>query len=233
VRPCCEYFIAMAIVVAAHRDRCWGWEMKILIFGRLRRAQYRRRPAGAVTLFDRAGLPPAARQAFARHADLLRAVHGEVTDRQAIADVVAGGYHAIVLGATITAGPVRDAADAESTLQVNVLAPIPILHAARRRGVARIVNLSSAAAYAAAGSRHTLRDEATACDPDSLYAITNDCLWRKADLRKVGYQPASVLVDGRTSIPAIGQCRNSERDGPAGLVVRGRSRSADQAAVRR
>jgi NAD(P)-dependent dehydrogenase (short-subunit alcohol dehydrogenase family) len=134
-------------------------------------------------LFDRAGLPPAARQAFAGHADLLRAVHGDVTDRQSIADVVAGGYHAIVLEAAITGGPARDAADAESILQVNVLAPIPILLAARRRGVARIVNLSSAAAYGAAGSRHALRDEAAACDPDSLYAITNDCLWRKAAVR--------------------------------------------------
>jgi hypothetical protein len=59
-------------------------------------------------LFDRAGLPPAARQDFAGHADLLIAVHGDVTDRQGIADVVAGGYHAIVLGAAITAGPARD-----------------------------------------------------------------------------------------------------------------------------
>jgi UDP-glucose 4-epimerase len=73
--------------------------------------------------------------------------------------------------------------DAESILQVNVLAPIPILLAARRRGVARIVNLSSAAAYSAAGSRHALRDEATACDPDSLYAITNGRSWRKAAIR--------------------------------------------------
>jgi UDP-glucose 4-epimerase len=131
-------------------------------------------------LFDHAGLPPAARQSFAGHADLLRAVHGDVTDRQATADVVAGDYHAIVIGTTITAVPARDAANAESILQVNVLAPIPILPVARRSGVAHIAKLSSAAAYGAAGSRHALRDEATACDPDSLYAITNDCLWRKA-----------------------------------------------------
>jgi hypothetical protein len=61
----------------------------------------------------------------------------------------------------------------------------------------------------------------------------DDRFWRRADLRNVGYQQASVLVDGRTPILAIGQCRNSERDDPAGLVVRGRSRSADPAAVRR
>jgi UDP-glucose 4-epimerase len=126
----------------------------------------------AVTLFDRAGLPPAARQAFARHADRLTTVLGDVTDRQAIADVVAAGHQAIVLGAAITAGPARDAADPESILQVNLLAQLPILIAARRSGVARIVNLSSAAVYGAAGVRHKLLDEATACDPETLYAIS-------------------------------------------------------------
>jgi UDP-glucose 4-epimerase len=65
-----------------------------------------------------------------------------------------------------------------------LLAPIPILLAALRSGVTRIVNLSSAAAYGAAGSRHALRNEATACDPESIYAITNDCLWRKAVIRE-------------------------------------------------
>jgi UDP-glucose 4-epimerase len=126
----------------------------------------------AVTLFDRAGLPPAARRAFAGQGDLLTEVLGDVIDRQAVADVVADGYHAIVLGAAITAGPARDAADPESILQVNLLAQLPILTLARRSGVTRVINLSSASAYGAAGTRHALLDETTACDPESIYAIT-------------------------------------------------------------
>jgi UDP-glucose 4-epimerase len=160
----------------AHRQRS-GRTVKILIFGGtgfvgLNIAGALLGRGHVVTLFDRAGLPPPARQAFARYADLLTEVHGDVTDRQAVADVVASGYQAIVLGAAITAGPARDAADPESILQVNLLAQPPILIAARCSGVARIVNLSSAAAYGAAGACHALLDETTACDPESLYAIT-------------------------------------------------------------
>ena len=71
--------------------------MKILIFGGtgfvgLNIAAALLGRGHAVTLFDRAGLPPAARQAFAGHVDLLTEVHGDVTDRQAVADVVAAGY---------------------------------------------------------------------------------------------------------------------------------------------
>jgi UDP-glucose 4-epimerase len=126
----------------------------------------------AVTLFDRMDSPPAARQAFAAHAKLLTVVQGDVTDRRAVEDVVADDHDAIVLGAAITAGPARDAADPETILQVNLLAQLPVLVAARRGGVARIINLSSAAAYGDAGSRHALLDEEIACDPVSLYAIS-------------------------------------------------------------
>jgi UDP-glucose 4-epimerase len=126
----------------------------------------------AVTLFDRAGLPPSAAKAFARDADRLRVVTGDVTDRAAVEDAIAGGYDAIILGAAITAGAARDAADPESILQVNLLAHLPILAAAKRHAVARIVNLSSAAAYGDSGSRVELLEEETACDPVSLYAIS-------------------------------------------------------------
>lgn len=126
----------------------------------------------AVTLFDRMGLPPAAERSLACHADLLRAVQGDITDRQAVEDLIATGCDAIILGAAITAGAARDAADPESILRVNLLAHLPILVAARRCAVARIINLSSAAAYGDAGSRYALLDEETACDPVTLYAIT-------------------------------------------------------------
>src|ERR1700730_13572616 len=57
----------------------------------------------AVTLFDRAGLPPAAKQSFARHADRLKIVQSDITDRQAVEEVIALGCEAIILGAAITA----------------------------------------------------------------------------------------------------------------------------------
>jgi UDP-glucose 4-epimerase len=125
-----------------------------------------------VTLFDRNDLPRAAQQAFTGHGDLLRFVQGDVTEPHAAENAIASGYDAIILGAAITAGPVREAAAPQSILQVNLLAQLPVLMAARRNRVGRIINLSSAAAYGAAAFRHAWLDEEMACDPVSLYAIT-------------------------------------------------------------
>src|SRR3984893_1895466 len=126
----------------------------------------------AVTLFDRVGFPPAAERDFACYADRLTTIRGDITDRQAVETVIAAGFEAIILGAALTAGPERDATDPEITLQVNLLAQTPILIAARRTGVGRIINLSSAAAYGMSAFRNVPLDEETACDPVSLYAIT-------------------------------------------------------------
>src|SRR5436190_13703134 len=81
----------------------------------------------AVTLFDRAGLPPDARKEFALHSDRLTAIPGDVTDSQAVGKVIAAGYDAIIMGAAITAGPAREANDPETILRVNLLAQTPIL----------------------------------------------------------------------------------------------------------
>jgi UDP-glucose 4-epimerase len=126
----------------------------------------------AVTLFDRAGLPPGAQKDFASHGDRLAAIRGDVTDRQTVEEVIATGWDAIILGAAITAGSEREARDPETILQVNLLAQTPILIAARSSDVRRIINLSSAAAYGASAFRNVLLDEETPCDPASLYAIT-------------------------------------------------------------
>jgi UDP-glucose 4-epimerase len=151
--------------------------MRILIFGGtgfvgLNIAAALLERGHVVTLFDRAGLPPAAQRAFARLADRLTTVQGDVTDRQRVEELIGNGYEAIVLGAAITAGPAREAADPETILRVNLLAQVPILGAARRSGVRRIINLSSGSAYGATAFRNTPLDEETACDPVSLYAIT-------------------------------------------------------------
>jgi UDP-glucose 4-epimerase len=126
----------------------------------------------AVTLFDRAGLPPAAQRAFHRHGDRLTTLQGDILDRDAVEAAIAGGIDAIVMGAAITAGAARDAADPESILQVNFLAQTPILVAARRLGVKRVINLSSGSAIGAAAFQHALLDEDVLCEPKSLYSIT-------------------------------------------------------------
>ena len=123
-----------------------------------------------VTLFDRGALPRAAVQAFAGGA--LDVVAGDITDLHAIEAIVARGFDAIILGAAITAGPVREAADPQSILQVNLMAQVPILMAAHRHGVGRVINLSSGSAYGAAAFGHALLDEALPCEPVSLYAVT-------------------------------------------------------------
>ena len=126
----------------------------------------------AVTLFDRAGVPPDAKSEFALHASRLTVIQGDIRDHQAVEAVIAAGYDAIILGAAITAGPEREATDPETILQVNLLAQTPVLIAARRYGVGRIINLSSAAAYGTSAFGNQPLAEETACDPVSLYAIT-------------------------------------------------------------
>src|SRR5207245_2115381 len=125
-----------------------------------------------VTLFDRTGLPPGANKEFSSHASRLTVIQGDIRDHRAVEAAIAAGHEAIILGAAITAGPEREAADPETILQVNLLAQTPILNAARRGGVGRIVNLSSAAAYGANAFGNAPLDEETSCDPVSLYAIT-------------------------------------------------------------
>jgi UDP-glucose 4-epimerase len=125
-----------------------------------------------VTLFDRGALPRAAGRAFASFGSALEVVEGDITDSQALEATVARGFDAIILGAAITAGRAREAADPQSILQVNLMAQVPVLMAAHRQGVRRIINLSSGSAYGAAAFRHPLLDEELACEPVSLYAIT-------------------------------------------------------------
>jgi UDP-glucose 4-epimerase len=151
--------------------------MKVLVFGGngfvgLNIAAALLARGHVVTLFDRVGLSRAAAREFAGYADQVTAVHGDVRDRQAVEAVIAPGHDAIILGAAITAGPERDAADPETILRVNLLAQTPIMIAARRSGVRRIINLSSAAAYGTSAFRNMPLDEETPCDPVSLYAIT-------------------------------------------------------------
>ncbi len=71
-----------------------------------------------------------------------------------------------------TTGPAREAADPQSILQVNLMAQVPILMAAHRYRVRRVINLSSGSALGTAAFRHAVLDEELPCEPVSLYAIT-------------------------------------------------------------
>ncbi|WP_448033128.1 NAD-dependent epimerase/dehydratase family protein [Bradyrhizobium liaoningense] len=125
-----------------------------------------------VTLYDRSPLPPAAQRSLLDFRERLRIVQGDITDAAGIDALIAEGWDAIVLGAAITAGDDLERASPARVLEINVMAQIPILQAAIRHGVRRVVNLSSASAYGAAGQRHQVLDEETACDPVSFYAIS-------------------------------------------------------------
>jgi UDP-glucose 4-epimerase len=151
--------------------------MHILIFGGcgfvgLNVAQRLLGRGHQVTLFDRVELPLAAQRAFSGFGDKLRLLQGDVTDAGAVAAAIESGCDALVLGAAITADANRDAAEPDRILAVNLLAQVPMLQAARRAGVKRVINLSSAAAYGANGQRLALLEETTPCDPVSLYSIT-------------------------------------------------------------
>jgi UDP-glucose 4-epimerase len=126
----------------------------------------------AVTLFDRGVLPHAAIEAFASFGDGLSVVEGDIRESRVVETIIARGFDALILGAAITAGPAREAADPQSILQVNLMAQVPILTAAHRYRVRRVINLSSGSAFGAAAFRHPLLDEELPCEPVSLYAIT-------------------------------------------------------------
>ncbi len=130
------------------------------------------RAGHAVTAFDRSPIPEAAQHAFAKLPGGFIAIQGDVTDEAAVAAAIEPGTDLVVMGAAITAGRERDATDPATTLKVNLLAQVPILAAARAAGVRRVVNLSSAAAYGAAGERLPELEETTPGDPVGLYAIT-------------------------------------------------------------
>jgi UDP-glucose 4-epimerase len=168
----------------------------------------------AVTLFDRAALPPDARKDFVSYGDRLSAIKGDVTDSQTVEAVIAAGFDAIILGATITARPGREASDPETILRVNLLAQMPILIAARRFGVRRIINLSSAAAYGASAFRDVLLDEETPCDPASLYAVTKFAS-EKVAARLAGLWQQEIISVRLSAVFGPWERSNDVRDTPS------------------
>jgi UDP-glucose 4-epimerase len=107
-----------------------------------------------VTLYDRTQLPATAARSLADYGERLRVVQGDITDTKRIEALIAEDCDTIVLGAAITAGAHLARTNTKRILKINVMAQIPILSAATRHRVRRVINLSSAAAYGAAGRRY-------------------------------------------------------------------------------
>ena len=121
-----------------------------------------------VVVFDRAEVPAAAVAAFKFHPGKLEALRGDVTDAVAIKRTIKPGIDSVIFGTAVTANAARDAAEPELVLNTNLMSLIPILRQAKAVGVRRLVNLSSVAAYGAAGDRFPLLEETTAADPQTL-----------------------------------------------------------------
>lgn len=125
-----------------------------------------------VVVFDRSAPPTPFMAEAARHPGRLAVVIGDVRDPAAVADALAGAA-AAVYGAAITPDAGRERADPRSVLEVNLMGWLGVLEGARRHGLGRVVNLSSASAYGAAAFGDGPLDEAaTAPDPRALYAVS-------------------------------------------------------------
>jgi UDP-glucose 4-epimerase len=151
--------------------------MKAVIFGGagfvgLNLAEVLLTRGAEVTLFDRRTPQEAALAAFAKLPGALNLIQGDATVVETVRAAMPMAPDAVYLGAAVTAGPEREAATPAGIINLNLLAQIGMIEAARDAGARRVINLSSAAAYGLAGSRVDLLEETTPVDPTALYPIT-------------------------------------------------------------
>ncbi len=135
-----------------------------------------------------AALPDPAPAVFARLPGTLAVIQGDVTDPAALRDVFrAHTIRGVFPFAAITAGPEREARDAQRILDVNLKGVLATLEAARDAGtVRRVVLPSSAAVYGESAYAHPVLDEvSTPPMPISLYGVTKYAVER-AGLRLAG-----------------------------------------------
>ena len=123
-----------------------------------------------VLLIDRSPPPDEALAELSALPGTLTVAIGDVTEPASVAAALPARADAMVLGAAITAGPEREAAQPEQILAVNLSSLPSLLRGARGR-VGRIVNLSSAAAYGRVPGADPV-DETHPVDPVTLYGVT-------------------------------------------------------------
>ena len=151
--------------------------MRVVIFGGagfvgLNIVEALLRAGNHVTAFDINPIPPAALAFFESLPGQLLAVEGDIRDAGIARAAIGAGTDAVILGAAVTAGSAREAAEPTRIMAVNLGALVPLLERAREVGVQRIVNLSSVAAYGQATRDKSMLEEQDATWPVSLYAIS-------------------------------------------------------------
>ena len=125
-----------------------------------------------VTVFDLNPIPRAALAVFKTLPGQLGVIQGDIRDAAVARAAIAPGTEAVILGAAVTAGPAREAAEPARIMEVNLGSLVPLLERAKEMGVRRIVNLSSVAVYGRAHRSKALLEEEDAAWPASLYAIS-------------------------------------------------------------
>lgn len=150
-----------------------------------------------VVLFDRGPLHPEAAHAFDALGGRYHVVTGDVRDAAAIAKALTDHdiTHAYY-GAALTSGPERERDTPADVLGVNLMGFVNLLHAANARGVKRVINISSGAAYGPTRvgdgwSGDLVEDEAPA-NPDTLYGISKFASERVAR-RLAGLLPLDII----------------------------------------
>ncbi len=142
-----------------------------------------------VVVFGReAALPDPAPSRFGRLPGRIEVIQGDVRDEAALKALFRDRrIDRVFPFAAVTAGPVREAADPQVVLDVNLSALLATLAAARDAGtVRRVILPSSAAVYGESAYAHALLDEATTPPvPITLYGVTKYAVER-AGLRLAG-----------------------------------------------
>lgn len=128
-----------------------------------------------VRLVDIQPPPEAALRYLGQHGQLgaVEVQVADVTDIKAATQAL-DGADAVVMGAAVTSAAARERERPTDTLETNVVGFTRLLEAARAAKAQRIVNLSSASAYGAAGfeGEGPLKEDGTWPKPDTLYGVS-------------------------------------------------------------
>lgn len=132
------------------------------------------RQGTAVVLFDIGVAPDEAMREMSEGGTSVSFVQGDIRDRAALDDAIAThGVERAVHAAVITAGADREARDAQTIVEVNLLGTVALFEAALRHDLARVVYLSSSSVYGDNSFDDAQLDEAaTPALPNTLYSIS-------------------------------------------------------------
>lgn len=123
----------------------------------------------SLVLVDRDAPPQAVREAL----PAASWIRGDVRDTAVLESAISAGTEGVVWGAALTADAARDAAEPDAILSVNLAALGAVLRIAHARGVRRVVNLGSVAAFGDSAFRgRPLEEDDPVPDPRSLYALS-------------------------------------------------------------